>query len=110
MYLYVYQRIIIYKNNINNICNNIKSLKDNFKTIFIITHIDELKMYSDSIININKTNQFSNINMNIINEENPPEKQIDYSKLTIIQLKQTLDEKNIKYKSGQKKQYYIDLL
>jgi DNA repair exonuclease SbcCD ATPase subunit len=43
--------------NFVNVCNILQTLRTQFYSIFIITHIDELKTYSNSVININKIQQ-----------------------------------------------------
>lgn len=64
------------RDNLNNICNCISSLKPNFKSIFLITHMEEIKSYADICLNIQKINGLSSIQM--IQVQEVEEKSTDF--------------------------------
>lgn len=57
------------KDNFLGVCHILKDLKTGFKSLFVITHIQELKAYADKTINIQRKNNKSYIHYGDLSEE-----------------------------------------
>ncbi len=73
------------KENFIEVARALRKLKNNFTSIFIISHINELKSYADASIQIKRVNTYSTLTSGVISDE---EKQL----CTPIELKQQSDK------------------
>lgn len=71
-------------NNINKICECIKTLSKNLKGLVLITHVEELKSYADFVLNMKKEQGKSILNYGII-PQNLSIHKVEYTKESVEQ-------------------------